>query len=34
MLIARSLCIKLMEDALREPVRIDCGPDAARYRQC
>ena len=34
MLIARSLCIKLMEDALREPVRINCGPDAARIRQC
>ena len=34
MLISRATCIKLMEDALREPVRIDCGPDAARYRQC
>ena len=34
MLIARSLCIKLMEDALQEPVRIECGRDAARYRQC
>jgi hypothetical protein len=34
MLIARSLCIKLMEDALQEPVRIECGPDVARFRQC
>ncbi len=34
MLIARSRCIKLMEDALREPVRINCGRDVARIRQC
>ena len=34
MLISRSLCIRLMKDALQDPVRIHCGPDAARYRQC
>ncbi len=34
MLIARSRCIKLMEDALREPVRMNCGRDVARIRQC
>jgi hypothetical protein len=34
MLISRRTCIQLMEDALREPVRMNCGPDAARYRQC
>ena len=34
MLISRSLCIRLMKDALQEPVRIHCGPDVARYRQC
>ena len=34
MLIARSRCIKLMEDALREPVRINCSRDVARIRQC
>ncbi len=34
MLIARSLCIKLMEDALQEPVRMNCGRDLARIRQC
>ncbi len=34
MLISRRTCIRLMEDALREPVRINCGPDAARIRQC
>ena len=34
MLISRRTCIQLMEDALQEPVRINCGRDAARYRQC
>ena len=34
MLISRRTCIRLVEDALREPVRMNCGPDAARYRQC
>jgi len=34
MMIARRTCIKLMEDALQEPVRMNCGQDAARYRQC
>ena len=34
MLISRRTCIKLMEDALREPVRIDCGTNVARIRQC
>ena len=34
MLISRRTCIKLMEDALQEPVRMSCGPDAARIRQC
>ena len=34
MLISRSLCIRLMKDALQEPIRIHCGPDAAGYRQC
>ena len=34
MLISRSLCIRLMKDALQEPVRINCGRDLARIRQC
>ena len=34
MMISRRTCIRLMEDALQEPVRIDCGPDVARIRQC
>ena len=34
MMISRQNCTKLMEDALREPVRMNCGQDAARYRQC
>ena len=34
MLISRRTCIQLMEDALRDPVRIPCGSDVARYRQC
>ncbi len=34
MLIPRRTCIKLMEDALREPVRMNCGRDVARARQC
>jgi hypothetical protein len=34
MLISRRTCIKLMTDALREPVRIDCGTNVARIRQC
>ena len=33
MLIPREKAIRLMEDALLEPVRIDCGPDASRARQ-
>ena len=32
MLISRKLCIKLMEDALHEPVRMNCGPDVARIK--
>ncbi len=32
--ISRRQCIKLMEDALQEPVRIDYGRDVARFRQC
>ncbi len=34
MLISRRTCIKLMTDALQEPVRMNCGRDAARIRQC
>ena len=34
MLISRRTCIKLMEDALQEPVHMNCGRDAPRYRQC
>ena len=34
MLISRSLCIRLMKDALQEPVRMSCGRDVARYRHC
>ena len=33
MLISRQEAIRLMEDALQDPVRIDCGPDASRARQ-
>ena len=33
MMISRRTCTQLMEDALQEPVRIECGPNAARYRQ-
>jgi len=33
MLISRQQAIRLMEDALKEPVRIDCGAAASRARQ-
>ena len=34
MLISRRTCIRLMTDALQGPVRINCGRDVARIRQC
>ena len=34
MLFSKALCVDLMEDALRAPVRLDCGPDVLRIQQC
>jgi len=32
-MLSKQQCVKLMEDALQEPVRINCGADASRARQ-
>ena len=34
MLFSKAFCFDLMEDALRAPVRLDCGPDVLRIQQC
>ncbi len=34
MLISKVHCFELMEDALRTPVRFECGPSVERSRQC
>ena len=33
MLISNAVCLRLMDDALQEPIRIECGSDATRIRQ-
>ena len=33
MLLTKALCIEIMEDALRSPVRLECSPGAGRVRQ-
>ena len=34
MLLTKALCIDIMVDALRAPVRLECSPGAGRVRQC
>ena len=34
MLLPTALCFEIMEDALRAPVRLECGPDVECIRQC
>ncbi len=34
MRLSKARCTGLMEDALRAPVRLDCGPSVERGRQC
>ena len=34
MRLSKAHCFELMEDALRAPVRLDCGPSVERGRQC
>ncbi len=31
---SKALCIDFMEEALRAPVRVECGADVERVRQC
>ncbi len=34
MLFSKTLCFDFMDEALQVPVRLECGPDAERIRQC
>ncbi len=34
MLLSKARCFELMEDALRTPVRLECGPSVEHSRQC